>query len=368
MSEIPTSDWTWINAAADRFEREWNQGTRPRIEDYLAEVEESQRPALVEELLRVEVEMRRRAGEKPVGAEYAARFPEHVAHIEAVFGSDPGRPAPSVPAHEMPTIAPATTAGQTGGNVEPSPGSRVRYFGDYEIIREIARGGMGVVFQARQISLNRTVALKMILAGQLADDTDVKRFYTEAEAAANLDHPGIVPIFEVGQHEGQHYFSMGFVEGQSLSQRLADGPLPAREAAALMVEVAEAIEYAHQQGRDSPRPEAGQYPARPRRQPAGHRLRPGQEGAGRQRADRLGPDHGDAQLHAAGAGRGQAGRGGSGGRRVRAGGDALCADHRPAAVPGGHGDGHRAEGHQRRAGPAAAAQCVGSRATWRRSA
>jgi eukaryotic-like serine/threonine-protein kinase len=81
----------------------------------------------------------------------------------------------------------------------------------------------------------------MILAGQLANETDVKRFYTEAEAAANLDHPGIVPIFEVGQHEGQHYFSMGFVEGQSLSQRVASGPLPAREAAELIRRVSEAI-------------------------------------------------------------------------------------------------------------------------------
>ena len=128
------------------------------------------------------------------------------------------------------------------------PPDRIRYFGDYEILREIARGGMGVVFQARQVSLNRTVALKMILAGQLANDTEVKRFYTEAEAAANLDHPGIVPIFEVGQHEGQHYFSMGFVEGQSLSQRLAEGPLPAREAAELIRRVSEAIEYAHRHG------------------------------------------------------------------------------------------------------------------------
>ncbi len=107
---------------------------------------------------------------------------------------------------------------------------------------------MGVVFEARQVSLNRKVALKMILVGQLANDTDVKRFYTEAEAAANLDHPGIVPIFEVGQHDGQHYFSMGFVEGQSLSQRLAEGPLPAREAAELIRRASEAIEYAHQRG------------------------------------------------------------------------------------------------------------------------
>jgi hypothetical protein len=124
----------------------------------------------------------------------------------------------------------------------------VRYFGDYEILRELARGGMGVVFHARQVSLNRPVALKMILAGQLADETDVKRFYLEAEAAANLDHPGIVPIYEVGQHEGQHYFSMGFVEGQSLAQQVAGGPLPPRAAAAVMVKVAEAIDYAHQHG------------------------------------------------------------------------------------------------------------------------
>src|SRR5208283_6232557 len=98
------------------------------------------------------------------------------------------------------------------------------------------------------LSLNRVVAVKMILAGQLATKADHERFHAEAQAAALLDHPSIVPIFEVGEHEGQHYFSMGYVDGQSLASRLADGPLPPKEAAELVGTVAEAVEYAHRQG------------------------------------------------------------------------------------------------------------------------
>ena len=121
-------------------------------------------------------------------------------------------------------------------------------FGDYEILEELGRGGMGVVYKARQLSLNRPVALKMILTGQFASDEYIKRFYVEAEAAANLDHPGIVPIYEIGQHEGQHYYSMRLIEGQSLASRLSNGPFPPKEAARLVLKLANAIAYAHRNG------------------------------------------------------------------------------------------------------------------------
>ena len=128
------------------------------------------------------------------------------------------------------------------------PAAALDRFGDYEILEQVGRGGMGVVYKARQISLNRVVAVKTILAGQLASEEEVRRFYIGAEVAAGLSHPGIVPVYEAGQCGGQHYFSMAFVEGQSLAAKAAEGPLPPREAAALVRDVAEAIAHAHQRG------------------------------------------------------------------------------------------------------------------------
>jgi serine/threonine protein kinase len=130
----------------------------------------------------------------------------------------------------------------------PPPGTKVRYFGDYELLEEIARGGMGVVYKARQLSLQRVVALKMILAGQLAGESEVQRFLREAQTAANLQHPNIVAIHEVGQHEGQYYFSMDYVEGRSLAELVRDHPLPPAQAVRYVQIVAGAIQFAHRQG------------------------------------------------------------------------------------------------------------------------
>jgi len=125
-----------------------------------------------------------------------------------------------------------------------------RSFGDYEIVSEIARGGMGVVFKAKQKSLNRFVALKMILAGSIASDEEQARFLAEAESAAMLDHPGIVPIYEIGSTIGengkQHFFSMALVEGNSLNERIKAQPFDDFEAAQLMVEICDAVEFAHE--------------------------------------------------------------------------------------------------------------------------
>lgn len=141
---------------------------------------------------------------------------------------------------------------------------RVRYFGDYELLEQIGHGGMGIVYKARQLSLQRIVALKMIAAGELASAAAVQRFHIEAEAAAKLEHPNIVQIYEVGVHRGQYYFSMKYVQGRSLAEEIRDGHLCIgrpnkklgksmfrRQQAAIahfMAAVARSVHYAHQNG------------------------------------------------------------------------------------------------------------------------
>ncbi len=132
-------------------------------------------------------------------------------------------------------------AGQAGG------GALLR-LGDYELIEEVARGGMGVVYRARQLSLKRIVALKVVLHGPFSSPDFVRRFRNEAEVVAALRHPNIVAIYEVGEHNGNHFLSLEYVEGRSFAELAREGPLPSRRAANYLKIIAEAMEYAHQRG------------------------------------------------------------------------------------------------------------------------
>jgi tetratricopeptide (TPR) repeat protein len=146
---------------------------------------------------------------------------------------------------ELPIVDPGGSGGPRAGSAANVEGRR---FGDYELIQEIARGGMGIVYRARQVKLDRVVALKMILPERLGGVDAVQRFLMEARAAAGLDHPRIVSIYEVGEHDGRHYFTMKLIEGASLAVRAKDLRRDPVAVARLMAEVAHAVHYAHRRG------------------------------------------------------------------------------------------------------------------------
>jgi WD40 repeat protein len=178
------------------------------------------------------------AGPAPDRQELLARHPDLAAELAAFFADHDKLRQLATPAgaDEAPTLAPGA-----------APLGTVRYFGDYELLERIAEGGMGVVWRARQVSLDRTVALKMIRAGELATAEEVQRFRFEAQAAGNLKHPHIVAIHEVGEHQGQQYYSMDLIDGGSLADAVGR-PLEPTRAARLVAVVARAVHHAHQRG------------------------------------------------------------------------------------------------------------------------
>jgi DNA-binding beta-propeller fold protein YncE/predicted Ser/Thr protein kinase len=183
------------------------------------------------------------AGTAPDRAALIKQHPDLAADLASFFHNRDEVERMAAPIKQQLPALPETLGVSAASDA--AAGTILRYFGDYELLEEIARGGMGVVYKARQVSLNRTVAVKMILAGELASAADVARFRSEAEAAANLDHPNIVPIYEVGEHQGQHYFSMKLVEGSSLAGK---GCETSESAARLLATVARAVHHAHQRG------------------------------------------------------------------------------------------------------------------------
>jgi serine/threonine-protein kinase len=190
-------------------------------------------------------------------ARLAALVDELLAQVRAGKHIDIDRVAndhPQLAADLRELWAVASLAEEFGSRDDQSPTETGRIgpipqgFDDYELLEELGRGGMGVVYRARQKSLDRVVALKIVLAGSAATRADLVRFRGEAETAAQLNHPHIVPVYEVGQHNDLPYFTMRYVRGTTLAERLADGPLTGREAAGLLAPVARAIAQAHQKG------------------------------------------------------------------------------------------------------------------------
>ena len=156
---------------------------------------------------------------------------------------------------DAPTIAPSSSPPDPQQEViEVSVGQesafppQTQFIDDYEVLDEIARGSMGVVYRVKQLGLGRTVALKMILDSGGETELSRKRFANEAKAAASLDHPGIVPVYDVGIHDGRPYFTMAYVAGKSLASVLATGPLSARKSAEIASQIAQAAAHAHEQG------------------------------------------------------------------------------------------------------------------------
>jgi WD40 repeat protein/tRNA A-37 threonylcarbamoyl transferase component Bud32 len=247
-ASVPLSLELRIDAACCSFEAAWKNG--PRIEDYLAAAEEAERGPLLRELLKVELHYRR--GERPSAEDYRRRFPEHGPLVESVFeqvsraaGGAPGPAAgsraengPLSTAPELPPQESAQDPLNSAGKLPSIPG--------YEVLGVLGRGGMGVVYKARQIGLNRLVALKMIRPEAVASPEHRARFRTEAEAVARLQHPNIVQIHEVGEHAGRPFLSLEFMAGGSLGQRLDGTPLPARQAAEMVQALAQAVHHAHQ--------------------------------------------------------------------------------------------------------------------------
>lgn len=233
-----------------RFQNEWRNPNSPApiIGEYLAKTPPNLREPLLKKLIDIEIEIRREMGEHPSMTEYKKRFGSVA--LESPNGVEQLPRTPRVT--EDPTLLaslPDETISLDGTSpVNPVDVITRHSIGGYEIIEEIARGGMGVVFRAIQLDLKRIVAIKMILEGELADEKSVRRFKREAESAANLQHPNIVSVFEVGEQDGRHYFTMEYVEGPTLFQFARSRRLSTDIAADITMVLAEAAHFAHSQG------------------------------------------------------------------------------------------------------------------------
>ena len=216
-----------LENALDEQRRDWTSGKRIRAVDLLLRLSEvSSNPADAADLIYHEYLLRAELGECPDWEEYLRDFPRYADRLRFLREADQ-------------LVAQALGADGSAEAVSAQ-------LDDYELLEELGRGGMGVVFKARQKSLRRLVAVKMVRAGEASDEDERKRFENEAQAVARLQHPHIVQIYEVGETNGRQFLALEFVDGRSLARHLDGTPLPARQAASLVETLARAIHYAHE--------------------------------------------------------------------------------------------------------------------------
>jgi WD40 repeat protein/tetratricopeptide (TPR) repeat protein len=297
MSRAEAGEQSWIDGQADSFEAAWKSETPPRIEDYLRELPGPSRARLLEELLRVELDVRRDRGETPTPEEYGERIPEHIEMTQALFreGSARRRPVSDAPASTDSSPAPTDMAEdetsadlrirqadlrircpQCSGSIDlthrttaeqalcPSCGSSFRldpesaeawvyrrgdrFIGRFELLEMVGAGNFGTVYKALDPRLDRLVALKVLRPCDSKQGEQRDRFIREARSSAQLRHIAIVPVFEVGEHEGRPFIVSEFIQGVTLSHWLNLRKPSFQESAHLVAEIADALQYAHDRG------------------------------------------------------------------------------------------------------------------------
>ena len=232
---LPLSLARQVEAGYQRFESAWRAGQRPPIEDHLDGLPAPARAALFRELLELELSGRRRAGELVRPEEYRQRFPEYTALIGSVFREFGGGPESGSTSDSRP--------------LTPDSNSLPAHLGRYRVTARLGAGAFGVVYKAHDDDLQRDVAVKVPHRQRIATAADVEAFLAEARMLATLDHPGIVPVHDVGRTaDGLCYVVSKFVAGQDLQARLRQARPPCAEAVAIVAQVAEALHHAHRRG------------------------------------------------------------------------------------------------------------------------
>jgi tetratricopeptide (TPR) repeat protein/predicted Ser/Thr protein kinase len=235
---LPIAVLEQIDRVCLEFEAVWRRGEVPKLEDYLGDLHGLERSQLLRELLLLELDYRSQHNEQPTPDEYQARFPRDSRLVSDVF-------------EQVSTGAALAETTPTASAHVSCQQALPAHFGNYELLDVLGEGGMGVVYRARQHTPDRVVALKVVRPDRLATtppdqhEKAMKRLWAEAQAAAQLEHENIVPVYDLGEVDGQPFFSMRYVEGRRLDEVLHDGPLDGRGAVALLGPVARAVDYAH---------------------------------------------------------------------------------------------------------------------------